>query len=213
MVYIFFGNAVSHSYMVHTEREILNSKVYIVFSVFTLFMVKGDSGDTKFRVRAELALFQAIQRDGRLSEQSIAQQTDISATTVHYAMQRIRERGFFQIKAIPDLERFREIPMAIVGFSNVSHQNLRRFREKYSDRSEVLQFFHSQTEIILVIMDVSPSALTRKLYDIMEQLGSKPCIHITSPQIARFYTTIPDHILNEVYAHLPDRRLRNSVKL
>jgi hypothetical protein len=61
------------------------------------------SHSAKFRVKADLALFQAIQQDGRLSEQSIASRTRISPTTVHYAMKRIRQRDFFEIKAVPRL--------------------------------------------------------------------------------------------------------------
>ena len=48
-----------------------------------------------FKVQADLALFEAIQENGRLSETGIAKMTNIPATTVHYAMQRIKQRDFF----------------------------------------------------------------------------------------------------------------------
>ena len=172
-------------------------------------MAKEEMINTKFRVKADLALFAAIQRNGRLSEERIAQEINIPATTVHYAMERIRQREFFDIKAVPKLEKFQEIPLAIIGFSHVHPAKVHDLRERYMNTSEVLQFFHGEKEVLLFIMDASIDALTRHLFDIMERLDEKPCLYIACPAIAKSGVTIPDKVLDAVYAHLPDRRMRS----
>ena len=164
-------------------------------------------GSAKFKVKADLALFQAIQQDGRLSEQSIASRTNIPSTTIHYAMKRIRRRDFFQIKAVPKFEQFQEIPMAVVGFADVHPLKVQELRNHYARRPEVVQFFHSDKDILLLVMDARANTLTEKLIDIMEFVSEKPCLYITSPKIVKYNTAIPDHILDGVYSHLPDRRI------
>lgn len=170
--------------------------------------MEADKEGAKFRVKADLALFEALQKDGRLSEEGIATHTKISATTVHYALERIRERKFFEIKAVPRLEKFSEIPMAIIGFSNVHPVKIKQLAERCAKKPEIVQCFHSEKEVMLLVMDTTMSALTKKLFEIMEQLGEKPNIYITSPMIAKFETSIPEKVLEGVYADLPDRRVR-----
>lgn len=167
--------------------------------------IEVNKSDDKFRVKADLALFQAIQQDGRLSEQSISQITDIPPTTVHYAMQRIRQRDFFRIKAVPRLEKFREIPMAVIGFSHVHPMRIHYLRDKYSGIPEIIQFLHSEKDVLLYVMETEPHKLSEKVFDIMEQLGEKPCLYMSSPTIVRSDMAIPDRILNAVYGHLPNR--------
>lgn len=171
-------------------------------------MAKGEDKNRKFKVKADLALFETIQRDGRLSEEKIAQKVNISSTTVHYSMERIRKRGFFQIKAVPILEKFQEIPLAIIGFSNVHPMKVKKLKDTYAGKQEIIHFFHDDKDVILVVMDSSDSSLTRNLFDIMELLNEKPCIYIKSPTIVKSDTAIPDEILEAVYADLPDRRIR-----
>ena len=164
-------------------------------------------GDTaKFKVKADLALFEALQKDGRLSEQQIGQQTGISSTTVHYALDRIRRRKFFKVQAVPVLERFPEIPMAIIGFSNVHPQKIEELREEYAAKPEVVQFYHSDKDVVLIMMDASMGALTDKLFAVMDIMQEKPSTYITMPGIAKFSATIPDKVLEGVFSELPDRR-------
>ena len=66
---------------------------------------------------------------------------------------------------------------------------------------------HGEKEVLLFVMDSSIDALTRHLFGIMEQLDEKPCLYITCPTIAKSGFTIPDKVLDAVYAHLPDRRV------
>ena len=165
-------------------------------------------GSAKFKVKADLALFQAIQQDGRLSEQNIASRTKIPSTTVHYAMKRIRRRDFFQIKAVPRFEQFQEIPMAVMGFADVHPLKVQELREQYASRPEVVQFFHSDKDVLLLVMDARPTTLTEKLVNIMELVAEKPCLYITSPKIVKYNAAIPDHVLDGVYRHLPNRRIK-----
>jgi len=164
--------------------------------------------DQKFRVKADLALFEAIQHDGRLSEEAISQRTKIPATTVHYAMDRIRQRGFFQIKAVPRFENFPEVPMAVIGFSNIHPLKINELCQRYASKQEILQFFHSEKDLMMLVTDTSMDSLTKKLFDIMKMAGEKPSIYITSPVIAKFDTSIPDKVLESAYPDLPDRRLK-----
>lgn len=161
---------------------------------------------SKFRVMADLEIFKAIQKDGRLSEKAIAKQVNISPTTVHYAMQRLKKRDFFEIKAVPKLERFSEIPSAIIGFSNVHPVKIRELEEKCAGMPEVVQFFHSENDVEMFIMDSSAEALAKKLYAIADMMQEKPSIYMTSPVVAKYNPSIPDKILDAVYKGLPDRR-------
>jgi len=131
---------------------------------------------------------------------------NIPATTVHYAMERIRKRKFFKIKAVPMLEKFREIPMAVIGFSDVHPVKIEELKEKFAKKEEVVQFIHSEKDVMFYVMDTSQDALTKTLFGIMKQLDEKPSIYITSPSIAKFEVTIPDKVLEAVYSELPDMR-------
>ena len=162
----------------------------------------------KFRVKAELALFEALQKDGRLSEDKISKETGISATTVHYALDRIRARNFFKVVAVPKLEQFPEIPIAIIGFSNVHPVKIKELKEKYAKKPEVMLFFHGEKEVVLFLMDSNAGALTEKLFGIMDMVQEKPSIYITSPVIEKYCATIPDKVLEAVYSDLPDRRFK-----
>jgi DNA-binding Lrp family transcriptional regulator len=162
----------------------------------------------KFKVKTELALYEEIQRNGRLSEESISQKIHIPATTVHYAMERIRDRDFFDIKAMPKLEKFSEIPLGVICFTNVHPAKVQEFKRRYCNMPEIVQFLHDDTDILLIVMESSMEALTGKLFDIMGHLGEKPCLYITSPKIVKSDMVIPDRVLNAVYANLPNRSIR-----
>jgi len=174
----------------------------------TIPLSKMEFYDRKFKVKSELALYEEIQRNGRLSEEGISQRIHIPATTVHYAMERIRDRDFFDIKAMPKLEKFSEIPLGVICFTNVHPVKVQKFRQRYSDMPEIAQFLHDDTDVLLVVMESSTEALTKRMFDIMEHLGEKPCLYITSPKIVKSDMVIPDRILNAVYSDLPIRKSR-----
>jgi hypothetical protein len=78
-------------------------------------------------------------------------------------------------------------------------------RDRYTRTPEVFQFFHSEGDVLLCVMDAEIHKLSEKLYSIMEELGEKPCLYMRSPNIAKSDPVIPDRILNAVYSHLTDK--------
>lgn len=162
----------------------------------------------KFRVKADLVVFEALQQYGKMSEEGIARQSSIPATTVHYAVDRIKARRFFEIKAVPQLERFSEVPMAVIGFTSVHPVKLGQLKEKLAQVAEVVQLFHTDRDVVLFVMGSSMESLTRRLHDIMKYVDEEPCIYMTSPIIAKYNVTIPDKVLESVYRNLPDKRIK-----
>ena len=157
----------------------------------------------------DLLVFKALQHDGALSFDKLADTTGISPTTVQYAVERLRSRGFYDIKAVPRLERFQEkIPMAVIGFSDAHPIAIDQLEQKYRGKPEALFMIRGEKEIVLFMMDSSRERLARKLHDIMIKMNQKPSIYITSPQIVKMEAAIPEKILDGVYGELPDRRTR-----
>ena len=97
------------------------------------------SENAKFRVKADLALFEAIQEDGRLSEEKIAQKTATSATTVHYAMERIKKRDFF------DIGGYDEDMTGVAYDDNDIVERLKKFGCRYQKvDSRIIHVFHER---------------------------------------------------------------------
>ena len=162
----------------------------------------------KFEVKADLVLFEVLQKEGRASEEKIAKQTHIPPTSVHRAKKRLTQRDFFRIQAIPMLERFGEIPMAIIGFSNVHPLKIKELLQQYAKKATVVQFFHSEKDVVMLVMEKSMETLKKRLFEIMEQVEEKPSLYMTTPIVAKSSPTIPDQVLEAVYADLPDRRIK-----
>lgn len=171
-------------------------------------MNKEPTENMKFKVKNDLTLYEALQQDGRPSEEEIARRTNIPATSVHRAKKRITERDFFRIQAVPLLEKFGEIPMAIIGFSNIHPLRIRELLKRYTKKAETVQFFHSEKDVMMMVMEKSMKALIQRLFDIMEQVEEKPSLYMTSPIVARFAATIPARVLEGVYSDLLDRKAK-----
>lgn len=60
------------------------------------------------------------------------------------------------------------------------------------------QFLHDDTDVLLIVMESSIEALTKRMFDMMEHLNEKPCLYITSPKIVKSDMVIPDSVLNIV---------------
>ena len=162
-----------------------------------------------FKVKVDLIVFKALQQDGVLSFDRLADRTKIHPTTVQYAVERLRKRDFYDMKAAPRLEKFQQkIPMAVIGFSDAHPIAIEQLERKYMEKPEVLSMIRGEKEIILFMMDSSKERLAGILHDIMIRMNQKPSIYITSPQIVKMEAAIPEKILDEVYDDLPDRRVR-----
>jgi len=167
-----------------------------------------------FKVRVDLIVFKALQQNGIQSFERLSDITGIHPTTIQYAVERLREREFYDIKAIPRLNRFQDkSPMAVIGFSDAHPIAIEQLEKDYRDMPEVMTLLKGEKEVILFMIDSSKEKLAGKLFDIMKRIGQKPSIYITSLQISKNKMTIPDKILDAVYADLPDRRMRSSVNL
>ena len=168
----------------------------------------ADDEPVKFRVKADLAVFEALQHDGKLSEEGLARETEISATTVHYSLDRMRKREFFDIRAVPRLERFGEVPVAVLGFSDVHPVKVEELVSRYGDREEIVQLLSSDKDIVITAMGSDRDALVKLLFDIMQCADEKPSIYMVLPKTVKWSSAIPDKVLDSVYNDLPDRRLK-----
>ena len=165
-----------------------------------------DNEEKKFKLKSELELFKALQKYGKLSNEILSKKTGIPATTIQSIYNRIEERDFYEIKAVPKLEEFPEVPVAFIGFSDVHPVKLRNLKDKYVSREQFRAFIHSDKELLLFLMDESRNRLTELIFEIMGLLQSRPTLHIVTPSILKFDITIPDNVLDKVYAGLPDKR-------
>lgn len=166
--------------------------------------------EKNFRLKSELEVFKALQKYGKLSNEALSGKTGIPATTIQKIYDRIGSRDFYEIKAVPKLEKFPEVPMALIGFSNVHPVKLRQLKEKYAKREQARAVIHSDKEILLFLMDESRDRLTELVFEIMEQLQARPTLHIISPSIAKLDISVPDRALDKAYSGLPDKRRKND---
>ena len=162
--------------------------------------------EKKFKLESELELFKALQKYGKLSNKAISEKTGIPPTTIQSIFARIEERKFYDVKAVPKLEEFPEAPMAFIGFLNVHPVRLKQLKEKSIEREQFRGFIHSDKEVFLFLTDEDKDKLTEMIFEVMELLQARPTLHITTPTIAKLDITIPDKVLDKVYAGLPDKR-------
>ena len=159
-------------------------------------------------MKSELEVFKALQLFGRLSSGKLSKKTGMSATTVQGICNRIESRGFYEVKAIPRLEHFSEIPMAFLGFSNVHPEKMKHLREKGLGGEQVRLLVHSGRDVLLFLVEKDKDRLTEHILEIMDTLQAHPAIRILTPSIARLDMTIPGKVLDRVYGGLPDKRRR-----
>lgn len=160
----------------------------------------------KFKLKSELELFKALQLFGKLSNEKLAKKIKIPPTTIQSIYNRLEKRKFYEIKAIPKLEQFTEIPMAFIGFSNLHPVKLKQLKEKSEGKEQIRALIYSEKEALLFLVDKNKDRLTELIFEIMELLQSRPTLHIITPSIVKLDITIPGNVLDTVYANLPDKR-------
>ena len=160
----------------------------------------------KFKLKSELELFKALQLFGKLTLEKLSEKTGISGTTLHGIYQRLQKRKFYEIKAVPKLELFPEIPMAFIGFSDVHPTKLEKLRDEILKGEEFRIIAHSENDILLFLVDENSDRLHQQIHDITKKLESIPSLRITTPSIAKMDITIPGKVLDKIYADLPDKR-------
>ncbi len=160
----------------------------------------------KFKLQSELELFKALQIFGKLSNESLSKKTGISPTTIQSIYKRIKKRKFFNIKAVPKLEMFPELPLAVLGFTDIHPVKWKQLKEKSLENESIRILLHSEREFLIILMAESSAGLTKLIFEIMEMLKARPTLHILSPEISKLDVTIPEKVLNAVYKGLPDKR-------
>ena len=169
-------------------------------------MIYMANKEKKFKLKSELELFKALQKHGKLSNEALSKKTGIHATTIQNIYNRISARGFYEIKAVPKLEMFSEIPMAFIGFPEVHPVRLKHLKEKYLPKEQILGLVSNDKEVLLIMADGDKNRLTELIFEIMGLLQARPTLHIVTPLIEKFGITIPDNVLDKVYGNLPDKR-------
>ena len=155
----------------------------------------------KFNSSSEIELFKALQRYGRLSHEKLAQKTGVPKSTIQYANKRIQKRGFFDIKAMPKLEDFPELPLALVSFNNLHPIRLKTLKKVYLKKEEVRVLFTDNEKVFMILMHKSKEKLAELIFEIMEKAQAKPDLHMLSPVVEKMDLTIPDNILEALYAN------------
>ena len=154
---------------------------------------------TKFTAPSDLTLFKALQKFGRISQTKLAKKTGLPKTTTQYAWERLAARPFYYLKAIPKLDQFPELPLALVSFADLHPIKLRKLKQAYPRKSEVRVFITNGNEVFMLLMHTSKDRLAELIYEIMKKAQAKPSLHILSPTIHKLDLTIPDKILDAVY--------------
>lgn len=160
----------------------------------------------KFRVKSELDLFRLLQNRGKLSDSAVAKHLGIGSTTANMAYQRLRERGFFDIHAVPRLDRFQETPMGLIAFADLSPVAASGLASAYRSSPFVRLIIEGKGQMVLLVIEESVERLTQLLFEMMNRVEAKPCLYILPPRIRKCDLRIPDQVLLKIYGGLPDRR-------
>lgn len=164
----------------------------------------------KFNSQTDIDLFKALQKFGKLSHKKLAKKINLPKTTVQYAYDRLKERKFYDIKAIPRLDRFPELPIAVLSFTDLHPIKLRTLKNTYNKKEEVRALIINSKDILIILMHTNKDRLTELIFEIMGKAQARPTLHILSPTIAKLDLTIPDKILDAISPDLQDRTKRRK---
>jgi len=160
----------------------------------------------KFATFSEIELFKALQKYGKLSQKKLAKKAGLPKTTIQYALERLQERDFLETKVNPKLQKFPELPLALISFSDLHPIKLRQLKKSYINKEEVRAFISNNKELLIILMHTSKDRLVELIIEIMEKARAKLNLHILSPSIEKFDLTIPDKILEAMYPDIVQKR-------
>jgi len=160
----------------------------------------------KFATFSEIELFKALQKYGKLSQKKLAKKAGLPKTTIQYALERLQERDFLETKVNPKLQKFPELPLALISFSDLHPIKLRQLKKSYINKEEVRAFISNNKELLIILMHTSKDRLVELIIEIMEKARAKLNLHILSPSIEKFDLTIPDKILEAMYPDIAQKR-------
>ena len=154
---------------------------------------------TKFTAKTGVEVYKALQKYGKLSYEKLAEKTALPKTTIQYAYERLQKRDFFEVIAVPKLEKFPELPFAFIGFDDVHPIRLQKLKETYADTKEVRAFITNNDKVLMILMGESKDRVAELIFEIMEMAQAKIMLHMLSPMIDKFDLTIPDEIIDTLY--------------
>lgn len=162
----------------------------------------------KFRTKSEFDLYRLLQKHGKLSDDIVSRRLRMGSTTANAAYRRLLTRGFFDIHAVPRLNHFREIPMGLIAFTDLSSAAASALVSEYTSDPFVRLVIEGNGQVVLLVMAESVERLTRILFEMMNRVEAKPCLYILPMVISKSDLRIPDQVLLKIYEGLPDRRKR-----
>ena len=155
--------------------------------------------EVKFKVQSELALFDALQRHGKLPVNELSKHANLARTASYHGKNRLIKRGIFDFHAIPRLNRFSEVPMMLLGFNKLTSPHLlREFALTYASSEQVRMLIYNKDSAFLFLMSQTPKQLNELTMQIIKHLQQTPAIAILSPKIAKLKPTIPASILKNI---------------
>ena len=166
----------------------------------------------KFSALSDIKLFKALQRHGRDSYEKLSKETSLPKTTIQYAFNRLMERKFFDIIAIPRIEDFPELPYALLAFTDIQPKVLKALRKKYIKRVEVRAFATIDDTVVFALMHESKEKLYELIFEITENAKVKPVLNMRFPIIEKLDIAIPDGVLDKLYSKKKAENHRGKIK-
>lgn len=160
----------------------------------------------KFKVKSDLDMFSILQKNGRLSSQKLAEKAGMGSTAANVCLKRLIDRDFFEIRAVPKLEKFSEIPMAVIGFSELAKGKVDELEQNQKDAEGIVFFLNNKSECLILSVDYEGNELSKRLINLVKVAGKSPSFCLVSPNVKKFNLRIPENVLNRVYSGLPERR-------
>jgi len=160
----------------------------------------------KFRVKSDIAMFKILQEYGKLSERELAQKAGVSKNTARACLKRLLERDFFELRAVPKLERFSNHPMAILGFSELDNGKIDELEKHLNEKDHTIAFLHSGNHCFIISMAHGGNELSKQLLEIIQTAGKSPSMCLLSPTVSKFNLKIPESSLKRINDGLPERR-------
>ena len=167
--------------------------------------VSGKEG-VKFRVQSELALFDVLQQHGKLSVSELSKRANLARTASYYGAKRLFDRGLFDFRAVPRLDKFSDVPQMLLGFSHLKKRAIQGFVTAAAEMESVRMLACGKESVVLFLMGHQQDHLHELSLSISRRFRRPPVLSLLSPEMVKLDLTIPGSVLQALYAHLPERR-------
>lgn len=155
--------------------------------------------EVKFRAASEVALFDVLQRYGKLPVDELSRRAKLARTTSYHGAKRLQSRGLFDYQAVPRLSQFSEVPMMVLGFGGIAASKLGPLVSTYGCYEPVRMLMHDKQSVFFFLMHQSPAQLNELSMALIHQVGQAPHLSMLSPSIVKMDLTIPVSVLQAIY--------------